>query len=292
MNFSGKLGRDGLIMVQTIIIVLTLACSQLLINSQASAAGERVNAIYRISFNGLDLGQFVFNASNKQNRYELNGHAQISALLGAFNWRSTIRSSGKITRIGYRPGRYAFDFKSNKKRGNLNMRFGGNTVTQVLAQPAIKKSRRRIPVKQRHLKGVLDPMSAILALTNSNKRTISGVDPCKQKPLRLFDGKQRFDLHLSFKRMERLPPQARRDLPNIAYVCKVKYIPIAGHKMNSETKFMVKNKDIEVWLRPVPRAKMFIPYYIAIPTMFGTASLTSTRVNIDMPGHGRIALVN
>ena len=273
-------------------LMLILVCSTLSLPTRANAAGERVNAVYRISFNGLDLGQFVFSSNNQRSKYTLTGKAQISALLGVFQWKSTVRATGKISRIGFKPNHYAFNYKSNKKRGAVNMRFGGNTVTQVLAQPAIKKSRRRVPVKQRHLKGVMDPMSAILALTNAHKGKISGVNPCRNKRLRVFDGKQRFDLSLSYKRIERLDAQGGRDLPNIAYVCKIKYRPIAGHKLNRETKYMVANDSIEIWLRPVPRAKMFVPYYVAIPTMFGTASLTSNRVNIDLPGQRRIALVN
>ncbi len=274
------------------VLALTFAAALLLSPTVASAGGERVNAVYRISFNGLDLGQFVFQSSSHKKKYVLSGNARISALLGAFSWRSTTRSTGQITRVGFKPDHYAFNFKSNKKRGGVNMRFNGNSVSQVLSRPPIKKSRRRVPLKQRHLKGVLDPMSAILALTNSKNGTISGVNPCANKPLRVFDGKQRFNLKLSFKRIEPLSNRSNNNQPNIAYVCRIKYVPISGHKMNDETKFMSGTNDIEVWLRPVPRAKMFIPYYVAIPTMFGTASLTSNRVNIDMPGLGRIALVN
>ena len=292
MKLSNDIGRRVFVGLRGRMATLFLTCAMFVAPGIAQAAGERVNAVYRISFNGLDLGQFVFRSNNKKNKYVLNGQAQISALLGAFSWRSTTQSTGAITRVGFRPKHYRFNFKSNKKRGVVNIRFGRNTVTQVLAKPAIKKSNRRIPIKQHHLKNVLDPMSAIMALTNSHSGKVTGVNPCSNKQLRLFDGKLRFDLRLSFKRMERLPRQVGRGLPNVAYVCKIKYVPIAGHKVNREMKYMASNDDIEVWLRPVPRANMFIPYYVAIPTMFGTASLTSNRVNIDTPRHGRIALVN
>jgi len=291
MNFIGIFDRRKSAIV-TGCLALSFVFALFFAPSVASAAGERVSAVYRISFNGLDLGQFVFQSSNRKKKYVLSGHAQISALLGAFNWRSTTRSTGKITRVGYKPDHYAFNFKSNKKRGGVNMRFAGNSVTQVLSRPPVKKSRRRVPIQRSHLKGVLDPMSAILALTDSRNGKVAGVNPCTKRNLRVFDGKQRFDLRLSFKRMERLSSRASRGSPNIAFVCRIKYVPVSGHKMNSETKFMSKTNDIEIWLRPVPRANMFIPYYIGIPTMFGTASLTSNRVNIDLPGIGRIALVN
>ena len=50
--------------------------------------------------------------------------------------------------------------------------------------------------------------------------------------------------------------------PGVAHVCRVRYLPIAGHKIDSETKFMAANDAIEVALRPIPSANVFIPYQI------------------------------
>ena len=80
--------------------------------------------------------------------------------------------------------------------------------------------------------------------------------------------------------------------PGMAHVCRVRYLPIAGHKVDSDTKFMAANDAIEVALRPVPSANVFVPYQITIPTMAGSATIVSKRVEIASPGKPQIALLH
>jgi hypothetical protein len=75
-----------------------------------------------------------------------------------------------------------------------------------------------------------------------------------------------------------------------AYVCRVKYLPIAGHKIDSVTEFMAANDNIEVALLPFPSANVFVPYQITVPTLAGSATLVSKRVDIAPLGGPRIAL--
>ena len=72
----------------------------------------------------------------------------------------------------------------------------------------------------------------------------------------------------------------------------MRYLPIAGHKVDSETNYMAANNEIEVALRPVPSANVFIPYQISIPTMAGSATIVSKRVEIVSPGKPQIALLH
>jgi hypothetical protein len=78
----------------------------------------------------------------------------------------------------------------------------------------------------------------------------------------------------------------------MAHVCRVRYLPIAGHKADSETSYMAANNEIEVALRPVPSANVLIPYQVNIPTMAGSATIVSKRVEIDSPGKPQIALLH
>jgi hypothetical protein len=68
-------------------------------------------------------------------------------------------------------------------------------------------------------------------------------------------------------------------------------LPIAGHKIDGDTKFMAANDAIEVALRPVPSANVFVPYQISIPTMAGSATIVSKRVEIVSPGKPQIAML-
>ncbi len=251
----------------------------------------KVRALYRITFAGFDLGRFEFTSNVNGNGYSLSGRASISAIFGAFKWRGETRSSGRFTGAGPKPLKYAFAFKSNSKRGRIDMQRPANVqpaVWKVSAEPPIRPSRKRVPVRAHHLTKALDPLSAVMALTVA-RRGVRGTNPCRRR-IPIFDGKQRFDLVLSHKKTVRLEGVRSRGISRSAYVCRVRYVPIAGHKMNKETKYMARTTGIEVWMMPVPRANLFVPYYIAIPTVAGYAALTSERIDINTPGGGRIAL--
>mgnify|MGYP003693809471 CR=1 FL=1 len=91
----------------------------------------------------------------------------------------------------------------------------------------------------------------------------------------IFDGKERFDLVLSHKGEMKVIEQQPSGQPGVAHVCRVRYLPIAGHKVDTDTKFMAANDAIEVALRPIPSANVFMPYQITIPTMAGYCHASS-----------------
>ena len=145
-----------------------------------------------------------------------------------------------------KPASFSFDFRSNLRAGSTKIGFSDGAVTNIMNVPPMVSSAPIIPVREHHLKGVVDPLSAIMMLS----RNIAA-DPCDRR-IAIFDGKERFDLLFSRKGDMRVTEQAPSGQPGIAHVCRVRYLPIAGHKIDSDTKFMAANDAIEVALRPVP----------------------------------------
>ena len=244
----------------------------------------RVTAVYDITWNGLSLGQFSFTSSIKGSKYSLVGDASLSAVV--FSWRGITRSSGTVASGVPKPGTYAFSYEGTKS-GRLDMSFEGDEITSIKANPPIGSSPGRVPVTRGHLQKVYDPLTAVMAVSSANGGKVDGGNPCKRR-IPIFDGKQRFDLVFSYLRKERLEGGAN----SIAVVCRVKYVPIAGHKMNDETKFMAATDGIEIWMIPVSRANLYVPYVVNLPTLWGMAQMTSSSIQMDVPGRGRIALVN
>ena len=135
---------------------------------------------------------------------------------------------------------------------------------------------------------MLDPLSAVMALSRAAPGgRVSGVNPCNRR-LALFDGKQRFDLDFRFKKMAPLSEIGSKS-PHVAFVCRVKYIPIAGFRMNEDMRQMQQATGIEVWIVPLADANLFIPYYVVVPLSAGTATLTVAKVEIDT-ARGKVAL--
>jgi hypothetical protein len=268
---------------------LALSLATGIAGPKAASAAEpwpaSVRALYEINFNGFSVGSFEFQAQSESQSYTLTANARLSVLLGAFTWNGETRSFGLIGSQLPKPASFTFDFKSNLRAGSTKLAFSDGTVTNVSHLPPIVTTAPTIPLRNQHLKDVVDPLSAIMVLSRG-----TAASPCNRR-IPIFDGKERFDLLLSHKGEMKIVEQAPSGQPDVAHVCRVRYLPIAGHRIDSETKFMAANDEIEVVLRPVPSANVLVPYQIQIPTMAGSATLTSKRVEIVSPGKPQIALL-
>lgn len=254
--------------------------------SQAADWPANVRAVYDINFNGFNVGAFEFQSQSEDESYSLTGNAQLTLLLGAFTWIGETRAFGLFANHMPKPAAFAFDFKANSKIGSTKMDFADGAVADIRHLPIPVPKPGTVPVRQQHLKGVLDPLSAIMVVARA-----SNPNPCDRR-LPIFDGKERFDLVLSYKGQTKVSEQQPSGQPAIAHVCKVKYQPIAGHKVDTESSFMATTDAIEVSLRPVPSANVLIPYQITIPTLVGYATIVAKRVEIDTPGQPQIALLH
>lgn len=255
------------------------------VSATANDWPAQVNADYNITFNGFDIGSFKFQSEINGRGYVLDGDAELSALLGAFKWRGVTRASGNVSSRDPQPAGYTFTFKGSARSGSVKLGFNKDRISNVSLVPPIPDADDEIPVGKEHLKGALDPLSAVMALT----RPVGNNGPC-ERVIPVFDGKQRFDLRLSYRRQEAVKETKQSGQPGIAIVCNVRYVPIAGYSP-SEVEQMAENTGIEVALRPVPSANLYVPYEIRIPTVAGSVTLSSSRVDIKITDQQRIALV-
>ena len=268
---------------------LSLSLAAIAAEPQTAAAETwpaTVRAVYDINFNGFNVGTFEFQSQAEQQSYTLLGNARLSVLLGAFTWDGETRSFGLFVKQEPKPASFTFDFRSNLRAGSTKLGFANGAVTNIAHLPPEPPKPDVIPLREQHLKGVVDPLSAIMVISRG-----PSANPCDRR-IPIFDGKERFDLVFSYKRDMRVVEQTPSGQPDVAHVCRVKYLPIAGHKADSDTSFMAANNEIEVALRPIPSANVFIPYQITIPTMAGSATIVSKRVEIVSPGKPQIALLH
>ncbi len=246
-----------------------------------------VRAVYEVNFNGFTVGTFEFVSQAEEQSYTLTGNAQLTLLLGAFTWVGETRSFGLIANETPRPAAFSFDFRTNNnKSGSTKIDFVNGGVFDVRHSPPATLKPDTVPLREQHLKGVLDPLSAIMVVAR-----YANPDPCDHR-LPIFDGKERFDLVLSYKGQVKVSEQQPSGQPAIAHVCRVKYRPIAGHKVDAESSYLATSDAIEVSLRPIPSANVLVPYQITIPTLIGYATIVSKRVEIETPGLPQIALLH
>jgi hypothetical protein len=237
-----------------------------------------VSATYKISFSVLgDIGTFRFSSSIDADAYALAADATIDTAV--FDYNGVMASTGSVLAAVTKPGDYKFRYKQKavlgkKKKRSLNIAFNGGGVTGVYFEPPDPPSKKAIPVTEAQLRNVLDPLSGVMALSLGDSAR-----PCDQK-IPIYDGKQRFDIIFTPAR-----PSAG---PGTDQLCHVRLVPISGHKPGEGTDKVISGQ-IEVVLRPVPKANILIPYRVTVPTIVGSAVLTSEKVDITMPDRQRIA---
>jgi hypothetical protein len=233
-----------------------------------------VKAVYRINFGIFgDIGSYRFKSRLKDGKYNLDGVVKIETTV--LDYSAVMRSSGSFVSAELSPDSHMFRFKQDprigkKKRSTLHMEFDDSGVKHVKFVPKKKYSKRSVPVTEQQLENVLDPLSAIMALSLDQTG-----DPC-WRTLSVFDGKHRFDLIFTPKR------QSSRNV-----VCSVRVVPISGHRKGEGNSVITGNA--EVVLRRVPKANIVIPSRVTVPTIAGNAVLKSEKVIITMPDRKRIA---
>lgn len=277
MNYASRLSvRRAFALVPMALILGVGSGSGLAVGADKGPLPANVDAVYRVSFTALgDIGRFHFNSKINGDTYALSADAKIDTAI--FDYRGDMASKGAViaSAISAEPVDYVYNYKQKtflkkKKVKAINIAFSGPSVSKVT--PFDPPAPKAVPVKPEQLKNVLDPLSGVMALSLGN-----AANPCAQK-LPIYDGKQRFDIVFT---------PARR--AGADHICNVRMVPVSGHKPGEGATSVIKG-NIELVMRPVPNANIVIPYAVTVPTIVGTATLTSEHVDITMPDQKRIAL--
>ena len=279
MNAVRVVAKPASIVLAYIFIFAFLATIPGLTSRAAAKDTKSVRAVYDIGFNSFNIGSFTVISDMSQSKYSVRARADISVLAGIlFSWRGDTSSSGSVLANRPSPDSYTFGYRTSDKRETIDIEFSNNNVKDVAISPPQRVSPSRVPITRKHMRNVVDPLSALVMLTNigSNK---SSREVCTRR-LPIFDGKARYDLKLSYKKTKNVSTSHGYQGP--AYICKVKFVPIAGHKHgDKEARDAAQNDNMEIWMIPLKEADLYVPYYIYIPTPAGTASLTSSKFSVD-----------
>ena len=92
----------------------------------------------------------------------------------------------------------------------------------------------------------------------------------------IFDGRIRYELTLAYKRMERVKLDRsyegrRRRVCNLLHSRSRGYLP-----QRVAIKYLVAQRDMEVWLAPIGGTRVLVPFRFSIPTPLGTGVLQAT----------------
>src|SRR6516165_8506207 len=228
LDFVGsyRLTRHAIFLGVTALAV-TMADAQ---QGQSSAQGK-LDARYVVTLSGLPIGQGAWVIDIGDDHFTASASGATAGLLRVFaSGQGQSAASGSI---------------SGDKSDEVRMVISAGGVKELAANPPTVASPDRVPVSDAHRRGVSDPMTASLIRVPGSGDT--SVPQACQRTLSIFDGRMRYDLQLTFKRLERV--RSERGYQGVAVVCAVRFSPIAGHVPERYAiKYLMQLRDMELWL--------------------------------------------
>jgi NAD(P)-dependent dehydrogenase (short-subunit alcohol dehydrogenase family) len=250
----------------------------LVLVGQGAAMAETVRARYSVSLIGLHIGEATAHGSIEQANYRIELNARLT---GVASWvahvRMALQSSGFIRRSTVLPSAYATSSANEHMTRTLRMALNAGNVRAVEITPPFMDMDGRVPVSAANKRNILDPISALIMAVPAGESLV-GPAACN-RTLPIYDGVIRFDLTMSYVRTQEV---AVPGYSGPVSVCAVRYRPIAGHKIDSEsTRFMAQNREIQAWLAPVEGAHIVVPFRVQLKTLAGMADVEATEFSID-----------
>ena len=235
-------------------------------------------ATYAISIAGIPIGRANAESRFNGSRYTLtiNGFTSgVSRIVS--DATANLASNGYIAGGRVLPTSYRLDTNERGFSTSVDMRMSGGAVTAVKADPEPKQAKDRVPVNGRDKQNVVDPLSALI-LPAPGVADMSGEVAC-DRTVRVFDGWQRFDVRLSFKKQREVKGRDG-SYSGPVFVCGARYVPVAGH-VPGRVKALANNKSIEIWLAPVADMSLLVPYSIQLGVPLGTLVVRASRLEIS-----------
>lgn len=245
-------------------------------SAEARLAQGQVLATYDVALAGFSLGEFQLSARFQGPSYKMRGEGRFSLFLGRFHKSSgRVTSTGRLRKLGPESASFVVSYEGGGKEEERRISFDDGDVSDLIIVPQKKAGTRRVPVTKEQLEDVIDPLSAAFLHTQAGNSVCNGTLP-------VFDGRLRFDLVLAPKRVDALPAKAPKSLSGSVAVCQVRFVPLGGHKPDNDViRYLSTTDRIEAWLVRMPKTDLYVPYWIGLPTVLGSASVTLTRLKID-----------
>lgn len=272
---SIALDRRAAAVLSGAIVALSMAASAL----SASAQG-RLIAHYTISTAGVSFGRIVWTVDIGETRYTASASGKANGVLSVLvNGEGGVVAHGVMANGRLIPATFVSAIADDEGDAELRMRFENGVVTDLVAPPPAKNP-SRVPVTEADRRGVSDPLSAVLIPVEASGDVLASAN-CN-RVLAIFDGRRRYDLVLSFKRIDKV--NLKQGFSGLVLVCGVVLHPIAGHRTDSLlVKYVAGRRDMEAWFAPIAGTGVLAPIRLVIPTMLGTLAVSADRFDASMP---------
>jgi hypothetical protein len=254
---------------------VALACG-----APSCAHAQRLEARYVISMTGIRVGQSAWTVNIDNDRYSVSASGGSVDLLNVLlRAEGVARVSGNVRNDSLVPAVFSSTLAEDGEKIDLKVTFEEGTVTAVEGAPP--PAADRVPLASSHLQGVSDPLSALL-IADAGSAGVPAKESCEHT-LAIFDGRRRYDLALSFNRMEKMRDKADADGGSVL-VCNVILRPIAGHRADSMImRYVAGRRDMEIAFAAILGSRFLAPFRLSVPTAIGTLAVSPTSFETKAP---------
>jgi hypothetical protein len=248
-----------------------LVCLIVSASAMSAHAQGRLKAQFTISMTGISIGQIVWLVDIADNRYVTSAHGKASGVLSVLvNGEGSVVTHGSIAEGRLAPSYFTSNITDDEGHSELRMNFEDGVVKDLVEPPPRSD---RVPVTEADRRGVNDPLTAMLI-------PVAAGDPLASancnRVLPIFDGRRRYNLALSFKRIDKVDIKSRSSA--LVLVCGVILQPIAGYRADSMlVKYVAGRRDLELWFAPIAGTSFIAPIRVLMPTLIGTLEIQANQ---------------
>jgi hypothetical protein len=239
----------------------------------AALAGEtpvRFSAHYVLSMTRVTVGEITWSTNFTESTYLAAAAGKASGMLSVLvKGEGSLTTRGAVADGKLVPAVARFDVSDEDGVYETEMSFEDGVYKKVVDRGTAPPA-DRIPVDPKLLRDVIDPLTAFLIPYAGNA---IGAADCS-KTLKIFDGRRRYNLALTYKRSENI--EVIRGYSGPALVCGVVLQPLGGYKPDSLlVRYLAGKNDLELWLAPIAGVSVLAPVRALMPTLVGTMDISA-----------------
>jgi Protein of unknown function (DUF3108) len=253
---------------------LVAALIALAAGGHGAQAQGLLSAQYSIIMTGVTIGHVAWRVDIGGAQYTTAASGKASGVLSMLvNGEGAVAGEGKVENWHLKPVEFRSDITDED--GTTDLRIGFvDGLASVTATPPLKPTPERLPVTEADRHDVADPLSAVLITARPGESFFSA-DNCDHL-LAIFDGRRRYNLALSFARIDKI--SLERSYSGPVLVCSLVLQPIAGYRPDSLlVKYVAGRREMELWLAPIAGTALMAPIRVAMPTLIGTLKIQADR---------------
>lgn len=237
-------------------------------------ADGQLEAKYALSLAGVEVGRADVTVNATDAGYDILGTGRVTGILRAVSsGKGSVAARGGMAAGKSVPRLFVVSARADGKDELIKFAITDNVVKDLDVAPPPKPYPDRVEITDAHLVNVTDPLTGAFVSVPGKADMLSAAACDRTVPV--FDGRQRYDIVLSFERVEDV--KIEKGFSGKAVVCQVRYVPVAGHRPTRSTvKYMQENKDMHVWLVPIAGTRLMAPFKVEVATLVGTVLFEAT----------------